>query len=188
MRLALLAREEKPVQATKPRPRSKKLEPQILEMPAQKMAVVQTKGDPNQVGASVFPALYGAVYGLKFALKKQGVEMKIAPPRARWPNAHLAPKEEWTGIWGIPIPDSVTTLTPKILEPEVRVEQWEYGTVAQILHLGPYNEETATVERLHQFVAESGYEVAGPHEEEYLTRPNVKAPKTLIRYVVRKRQ
>jgi hypothetical protein len=29
------------------------------------------------------------------------------------------------------------------------------------------------------------YEIAGPHEEEYLTRPDAKVPKTIIRYAVR---
>lgn len=163
------------------------LRPQLLEMPPQKMAVVYSKGDPYVVGERVFPALYGAVYGLKFALKKQGVEMKVGPPRARWPNAHLAPKEEWTGIWGMPIPEEVTALTPKVPEPEVNIERWEYGAVAQVLHLGPYGDEGPTVERLHRFIAETGYEIAGPHEEEYLTTPRATLPKTIIRYAVRKR-
>ena len=32
-----------------------------------------------------------------------------------------------------------------------------------------------------------GYRIVGPHEEEYLTRPDVKVPKTIIRYRVKKR-
>ncbi len=175
------------MQATKPHARTRPQQPQLLEMPSQKMAVVYSKGDPNLVGTGIFPALYGAVYTLKFALKKQGRDMKISPPRARWPNAHLAPKEEWIGVWGIPIPADITSLTPKVAEPEVKLEVWEYGSVAQVLHLGLYSEEMPTVERLQQFITDSGYEIAGPHEEEYLTRPNVKAPKTIIRYVVRKK-
>ncbi len=173
--------------AAKPQPRSKAQQPQLLEMPSQKMAVVYSKGDPNVVGNNVFPALYGAVYTLKFALKKHGRDMKIAPPRARWPNAHLAPKDEWIGIWGIPVPDDITSLTLKVTEPEVKLEVWDYGTVAQLLYLGLYSDEMLAIERLHQFIAENGYEIAGPHEEEYLTRPNVKVPKTIIRYAVRKK-
>lgn len=175
------------MQATKPRPRTSKEQPQLLEMPPQKMAVVYTKGNPNLVGEHVFPALYGTVYTLKFALKKQGVDMKVLPPRARWPNAHLAPMDEWIGVWGLPIPEEVTSLTPKVAEPEVKIERWDYGAVAQVLHLGPYSEEAATIERLRQFIDSMGYEIAGPHEEEYLTRPNAKVPKTIIRYVVRKK-
>jgi len=43
------------------------------------------------------------------------------------------------------------------------------------------------VERLHQFIEENGYQIAGDHEEEYLTTPDAKNPKTIIRYQVRKK-
>lgn len=39
---------------------------------------------------------------------------------------------------------------------------------------------------LHSFIAKQGYEIAGGHEEEYLTRPTSKVIKTIIRYPVRK--
>jgi hypothetical protein len=57
-------------------------------------------------------------------------------------------------VWASPTPRKVYTATPEGLP-------WEYGTVAQVLHVGSYNEE-------------------------YLSRPEAKAPKTLIRYRVRK--
>lgn len=40
--------------------------------------------------------------------------------------------------------------------------------------------------RLHEYITESGYEIAGTHEEEYLTRMDAKVQKRLIRYPVRK--
>jgi hypothetical protein len=169
-------------------PRKLKTDPVILEMPSQKMAVVQGKGSPDKVFAKIFPALYGSVYTLKFDLKKRGLEsFKVSCPRARFPNADLYPKGEWLIIAGIPIPDNTTSLPQKEPGTEVKIEAWEYGTVAQILHLGPYDQETETIERLHQFIAESGYEIAGPHEEEYQSRPDAKVIKTLIRYRVKKK-
>ncbi|MFH0768533.1 MAG: GyrI-like domain-containing protein, partial [Chloroflexota bacterium] len=69
----------------------------------------------------------------------------------------------------------------------VKLETWDYGTVAQILHLGSYDQEQPNIERLHKFIEESGYEIAGMHEEEYLTRPDSKFPKTIIRYPVKKK-
>ena len=163
-------------------------EPRILEMPSQKMAVVRAKGAPDKVFSEVMPALYGSVYNLKFDLKKKGMPtFKVSPPRARDPDAHLVPKEGWTIILGLPIPEDVTSLPQKVPGVEVRIETWDYGTVAQILHLGAYDQEYSTVEKLHRFIAESGYEIAGQHEEEYLTRPNVKVPKTIIRYPVKKK-
>jgi len=162
-------------------------EPQILEMPSQKMAVVYMKGDPNKVMPEFLPALYGSVYKLKFDLKKKGIQFKVDKLRARWPNAHLVPKDEWLGICGLPIPEDTTSVPQKAPGIEVKIEQWDYGTVAQILHIGPYSEEHATVERLHKFIADSGYEIAGVHEEEYLTRPEAKIQKTVIRYPIKKK-
>jgi len=156
-------------------------------MPSQTMAVVSTVGDPNAVAGEALGALYGSVYALKFALKKQGRELKVTGLRARWPNAHLAPKDQWIGIWGLPIPEGTAELPQRNPAVAVKIEKWDYGAVAQILHIGPYAAEQPTVERLHQFIAASGYEIAGPHEEEYLTRPTAKTPKTIIRYPVRKK-
>jgi hypothetical protein len=169
-------------------PRKLKTDPIILEMPSQKMAVVQGKGSPDKVFAKIFPALFGSVYTLKFALKKKGLEsFKVSCPRARYPNAHLYPKGEWLIIAGIPIPDNTTSLPQKEPGMEVKIETWEYGTVAQILHLGPYDQEAKTIERLQQFITANGYEIAGPHEEEYQSKPDAKTIKTLIRYQVKKK-
>lgn len=162
--------------------------PELAEMPATTMAVVHSVGDPAEVGPRVFPALYGAVYGLKFALKKLGVEYKVTAPRARWfagEGWQSVPRDEWVAAWAIPIPDSTTELRQKDPETPVVIETWEYGPVAQVLHIGTYAEEVPTIELLHAFIAASGLEIAGPHEEEYLSRPDAKAPKTVIRYQVR---
>ncbi len=95
--------------------------------------------------------------------------------------------EEWTHIIGLPVPEDTASLPQKVTGIEVKLETWEYGTVAQILHLGPYDQEYPTVQRLHQFIEDSGYEIAGAHEEEYLTRPDAKVIKTIIRYPVKKK-
>ena len=169
-------------------PRKLRTDPIILEMPSQKMAVVRGKGSPDKVFANIFPALFGSVYTLKFDLRKRGLEsFKVSCPRARFPNAHLYPKGEWLIIAGIPIPDNTTSLPQKEPGTEVKIVTWEYGTVAQILHLGPYDQETNTIERLHQFITANGYEIAGPHEEEYQSKPDAKTIKTLIRYQVKKK-
>lgn len=168
--------------------KSSKKEPQILEMPPQKMAVVYGKGTPDKVFSELMPALYGSAYTLKFDLKKKGLPtFKVSGLRARYPDAPLVPKEEWTHIIGLPVPEDTTSLPQKVPGVEVKLETWEYGTVAQILHLGTYDQEQPTVERLHKFIEDNGYEIAGAHEEEYLTTPDAKVPKTIIRYPVRKK-
>jgi hypothetical protein len=87
----------------------------------------------------------------------------------------------------LPIPEDIDSLPQKVPGTEVKIETWEYGTVVQILHLGPYDQEGPTVERPHKFIKENGYEIAGVHEEECLTRPDAKVIKTIIRYPVRKK-
>ena len=167
--------------------KSSKKEPQILEMPSQKMAVVYAKGAPDRVFPEVMPVLYGSVYTLKFDLKKKGLPtFKVSGPCTRYPDAHLVPKDEWTHIIGLPIPGDTTSLPQKVPGIEVKIETWEYGTVAQIIHLGPYDQEEPTVERLHKFIEDSGYGITGIHEEEYLTRPDAKVVKTIIRYPIKK--
>jgi hypothetical protein len=44
-----------------------------------------------------------------------------------------------------------------------------------------------TIERLHQLITTNGYEIAGPHEEEYQSKPDAKAIRILIRYQVKNR-
>ena len=168
--------------------KSTKLDPKILEMPAQKMAIVRGKGTPDEVFPVVMPALYGSVYTLKFDLKKKGLPtFKVTGLRTRYPDVLLVPNDEWTHMIGLPIPEDTTSLPQKLPDIEVKIETWHYGTVGQILHLGPYDQEGPTIERLHKFIEESGYEIAGDHEEEYLTRPDAKVVKTLIRYPLRKK-
>jgi len=145
-------------------------QPEILTMKPQKMA-----------------ALYGSVYTLKFDLRRKGVTFKVAALRGRWPDAHLVPKDQWTGLLALPVPADTASLPQKVPEAQVKLEMWNYGTVAQILHIGSYRTEGPTVERLHDFIAENGYEIAGDHEEEYLTSPKAKVQKTLIRYPIRKK-
>jgi hypothetical protein len=162
--------------------------PQVVELPARTMAVVRTVGDPGVVGPRVFPALYGAVYPLKFARKKQGADFRVEAPCARWfngPDWRSVPRDEWTAAWALPVPADTVELTQKDPETPVEVERWDYGTVAQVLHVGTYAEEEPTIVALHAFIDQQGLEVAGPHEEEYLSRPGSKAQKTIIRYQVR---
>ena len=152
------------------------------------MAVVIGRGTPNIVSSELMPALYGSVYALKFNLKKKGLStLKISGLRARYPDTNLVPKEEWTHIIGLPIPENTDALPQKIADIEVKIQIWEYGTVTQILHIGSYSEEGPNIEQLLKFIEDNGYEIVSPHEEEYLTRPDVKVVKTIIRYEVRKR-
>jgi hypothetical protein len=163
-------------------------EPAFVELLSQKMAVVTTVGDPNEVLGNVYPALYGSVFTLKFALKKsnpKGETFKVLASRGRYPDAHRVPKNRWTIRMGLPVPEDTLTLPQKVPGVEVKLETWDYGACAVILHTGPYSTEGPTIERLHNFIFDNGRVLNGEHEEWYLTRPNAKVQKTIVLYPVR---
>lgn len=162
--------------------------PRITELKAQPMAVVYTHGEPSEVAEAALPVLFGAVYGARAELKKKKRSVfKVGPLRARWPDANDVPRERWTGVWGLPLPNGIAALPQKNPEIPVKREVWEYGPVAELLHVGPYTAEGPTVARLQAFVAEQGFEIVGPHEEEYLTTPRAKVQRTIIRFRVRRK-
>jgi len=163
-------------------PYEKLKDPQIRQMPVkQKMLVVEKKRDPNEVAGTAFSLLFSAFFKVPGA--------RMAPPRARWLNAPTDPRNEWVGLYALPLPDSVDSL-PAGVE-GVTIDYWEYGEVAEILHVGPYSEETPTIEKLFAFIADRGYEISGPHEEEYIrgpeSGPDSSQYMTIIRYQVKKK-
>jgi hypothetical protein len=149
------------------------------------MAVVHTAGDPERVMHLVLPALYSSVYRLNCELRNIGRDFRTGHLRVRWPNAHLMPIEQWHGVWGLPIPEDVTSLPQTYSHIAVEIETWEYGTVAQVIHRGSHIEEETDIERLKAFIAENGCEIAGALEEEWLVGPEPKIEKILVRYPVR---
>ena len=167
-------------------------EPRIGMMDNEKMVTIETKGDPNVVGKKAFNQLYGTFHKLKRKVKG----LRVPAPRARWPNPVNTPKNEWIGIYGLPVPDSVNELPEQSGKAEFKttLKVWEYGEIAQILHVGPYSDEPTTIQRLHQFIEENGYEwIVGEHEEEYLKGPGMffkghpKNYYTIIRHRIKKK-
>ncbi|MFC2165632.1 hypothetical protein ACFLT2_11630 [Acidobacteriota bacterium] len=140
-------------------------DPQISKKPNQKMLVVEAKGDPSVVTKEAFTKLFSTYFKLPGA--------KMAAPRARWLADFTGPREDWVGFYALPLPESVTSL-PDGME-GVKIDEWEYGEVAEILHIGAYSEEAPNIEKLHKFITAQGYVIAGPHEEEYLKGPGMVA-------------
>ncbi len=165
-------------------------EPKISTAPNQKMLVVEAKDDPNVVGEKAF----GLLFRMYFKMKDTPKGPNQPAPRARWPVALDTPKTEWVGLYAMPVPETVTELPSYEAAPEWKVSltTWEYGEVAEILHVGPYDKEQPTVGRLMEFIKAQGYETVGAHEEEYLKGPTMFSkgdPEkyvTIIRYRVKK--
>ncbi len=164
-------------------------EPRITKMPDQKMLQVTAAGDPNLVAGKAFKLLFKTYY------KIPGVSKSSKPaPRARWAGDYNV-KSSWTGYYALPAPAETAALPAIDPEPGCQIEltTWQYGDVAEILHVGPYANETPTIQKLHQFLKQQGYEIAGYHEEEYLRGPGMFSKgdpekyMTIIRYRVKKR-
>lgn len=166
-------------------------EPHLATLPPQKVLLVTACGDPNVVARKAFGLLMTTYFALR-GVPKSGPAFKA--PRARWSGIG-APAGEMTGLYAMPVPDAVTALPPGSGEDGLKVAltTWDYGEVAEILHVGPYSAEQPTVDRLTSFITEQGCEIAGPHEEEYLRGPgmifagNPRGYLTLIRYAVRRK-
>lgn len=159
------------------------LEPRIHALPDQRMLVYSGRGDPNHVAGTAFATLYRAYYrGVEGAWRR-----RPEAPRARWDlSMESKPREEWQGRYALPLPTDADMPAAEGLS----VETWEYGEVAEILHVGPYSAEASAIARLREFIRQSGYRVAGDHEEVYLKGPgmllkgNPARYRTFIRYRV----
>ena len=67
---------------------------------------------------------------------------------------------------------------------EIRFEACKEGRAAQIMHVGPFEEEGPTIETLHRFIEDSGNVFSGRHHEIYLSDIRRAAPekwRTIIR-------
>ncbi len=164
--------------------------PTISKRPAEKMLVVEARGDPRIVGTRAFGLLFQLYYRVPEAPKGP----QQSAPRARWPIAFDQPRTEWVGFYALPVPTTVTVVPDHQASAGLQavLATWEYGEVAEILHFGPYDREEPTIERLRTFVESSGYVLVGEHEEEYIRGPTMAGPGnpdeyvTILRYRVRR--
>ncbi len=176
-----------------------------VEVPELSFLMVDGRGDPNtsQEYQEAMGALYAVSYSLKFMVKnvKQVADYAVMPLEGLWWTEDMSQfsvekKHRWQWTMMIMQPEYVgqELVTQALAEVEIkknppalskiRFESCHEGLSAQIMHIGPYSEEPPTIEKLHQFIAEKGYEPRGKHHEIYLSDPQRTAPerlKTVIR-------
>jgi hypothetical protein len=185
-----------------------KKEPQLLEVPSGKFLAIDGKGypgDPEGEYPDAMTALYGSAYTLKFSYKGLEKDFKVMPLEGLWwikdgvfDMENPAPHEDWRWTSLIRVPDFVEQeefdkVLPELVETrgekvrEVRLIVFDEGLSAQIMHIGPYSEDTPTINKLHQWVDEQGYRLRDKHHEIYMSDPRRTAPeklKTIIRHPV----
>ena len=195
-----------------------KNKPSIVTVPKMNFIAVRGSGDPNEEGGAYKEAI-GLLYGIAFTIKMSkksnhkidGYFDYVVPPLEGfwWMNGvegiDYSRKEDFNWISVIRLPDFVTKedfdwavaeATAKKKTDFSKVEFFTYGEglCVQCMHVGSYDDEPETVEMMHTFMEEQGYELditdKRLHHEIYLSDARKVAPeklKTVIRHPVKKK-
>ncbi len=191
--------------------------PVIIKIPSMNFIAVRGQGNPNEEGGEYKKAvelLYGIAFTIKMSYKGshkiEGYFPYVVPPlEGLWwqkdiKGVDYAHKETFQWISMIRLPDfvtkeefnwAVTEASNKKKTDFSKVEFFTYeeGECVQCMHIGPYDDEPATVEMMDKFIKEQGYENnitwEKHHHEIYLGDPRKSAPeklKTVIRHPIKK--
>lgn len=193
-----------------------KNKPSIVDVPKMNYIAVRGKGNPNEENGdyqNTLGLLYGVAYTIKMSYKGDhkidGFFEYVVPPLEGfwWQDSKdgidYDHKEALNFISIIRLPDFVTKAdfdwaiaeaTKKKKQDFSRVEFFTFGEglCVQCLHVGSYDDEPATIAKMHEFIRENGYVLdvseLRRHHEIYLSNPRKTAPeklKTVIRLPIR---
>ena len=176
-----------------------------VDVPALNYLMLDGSGDPNtsQAYRDGVQVLFNLSYTLKFMVKKGAlaIDYSVLPLEGLWWAEDMstfltADKSRWQWTMLMMQPDFITPAMvaeaiqavkrksdPPLLK-AVRLETLSEGLCAQIMHVGPFSAEGPTIERLHQYIADAGYQRRGKHHEIYLSDIRKTAPekwRTVIR-------
>ena len=192
--------------------------PSIIEVPEMVFIMVDGCGDPNTSEAyqTALEVLYGLAYAVK--MSKMGgnqpggyFDFVVPPLEGLWstesgdfePGITEKSAFIWTSMIRMPefvAPDVFETAKKSLAKKKpaldtsiARLEVFNEGLCAQVMHIGPYDSEPATIDSLKTFIVDSGYRLdlseKRRHHEVYLGDPRKTAPeklKTIIRYPIAK--
>ncbi|WP_353886559.1 GyrI-like domain-containing protein [uncultured Lactiplantibacillus sp.] len=190
-----------------------KKQPQLLTIPAQTFMSIHGTGNPNGPEFQThLQTLYPAAYGLKHAYKQyaqtQACEFDdyvVFPLEGVWSLTtkgqqfdHLD-KDEFSYDIMIRVPGFVPNelIAPALAAvkakkqlptEQINVQQFDAMQVAQILHVGAYDDEPASFAKIDELVANQGmHRTSKIHREIYLSDARRVTPdklKTILRYRV----
>jgi hypothetical protein len=194
-----------------------KSEPEIVTVPKANYIAVRGKGDPNEEGGAYQQAvgvLYAVAYTLRMSYKTdyniEGFFEYVVPPLEGfwWQDGvkgiDYSNKSSFHWISVIRLPDFVAekdfawAVETASKKKKIDCSSAEFLTIdeglcVQMMHIGPYDEEPASVRLMDDFVRENGYETdinqKRLHHEIYLSDPRKGKPenlKTVIRHPIKK--
>jgi hypothetical protein len=180
--------------------------PVIIDIAPAKYLTVDGQGKPGgEVFQQAIGALYGMAYTIKMASKFAGQDYAVCKLEAQYEAGECGadfggtPPEEWRWKLIIRTPEfvgakelraAVGNLAKRGKEGQfeaVKLDTIREGKCVQMLHVGPYDKEPETIEKMRIAAGEGGYEFRGPHHEIYLSDPRRVAPeklKTILRIPV----
>ena len=196
-----------------------KSKPEIVTVPKANYIAVRGKGDPNDEGGAYQQAvgiLYAVAYTLKMSYKTdyriEGFFDYVVPPlEGFWWQDGVdgiddSDKSTFNWISVIRLPDFVTRKdfdwAVKTAEKKKHLDcskaeflTIDEGLCVQIMHMGPFDDEPATVSMMNAYLLENGYEndFSGSrlHHEIYLSDARKVAPekwKTVIRHPIKRKE
>ncbi|WKY46590.1 GyrI-like domain-containing protein [Eubacteriaceae bacterium ES3] len=194
-----------------------KNKPAIVDIPTMNYLAVRGQGDPNADGGEYkqsIELLYGIAYTIKMSKNSEHqingyFDFVVPPLEGFWwqdgvQGVDYAHKEDFIFISLIRLPDfvskedfdwAISEATRKKKRDFSKVEFFNYseGLCVQSMHLGPYDNEPVTVEAMHAFIADQGYELdisdTRYHHEIYLSDARKVASeklKTVVRHPIKK--
>ena len=189
-----------------------KAKPTVVTIPKQPFITIKGKGNPNQADFSDrIRVLYSIAYAIKMMPKKGYtpvgyMEYTVYPLEGVWDlteegrQSQVLNKDELLYTIMIRQPEFVTTEVfekalnevkkkkPHPLLDEVVFEEIEDGLSVQMLHVGPYDDELITFEKMKTFINEQNLTIVSlKHREIYLSDFRKVTPdklKTVLRYRV----
>ena len=184
-------------------------QPTVVEVPELSFLMIDGHGEPaGPAFQEAVDALYATAYGLKFRVRAlDGADYRVMPLEGLWwiPNARVwdfEDKSDWDWTLMIVQPEMVTpelarevtaAVRAKRASPaldHVRLEAYEEGLSVQTMHVGPWEAERPTLERLQMYIAGSDLVPVGKHHEIYLSDPGRVEPdrmRTIVRQPVVRR-
>ena len=186
----------------------------VVEVPAFQFAMIDGAIEPgHEPGNSpsfqqALEALYGIAYTLKFMSKlreENSVDYTVMALEGLWwvedGEFDITNPGNWYWTAMILQPEHITQemcaqgleqlriKKPNPALDKMRLERFDEGLCMQIMHIGPFSEEGPTIERMHQYAFDQGYELRGKHHEIYLSDPRRTAQeklRTVIRQPIKK--
>ena len=180
----------------------------LVDVPKQKFIMIKGKGNPNEEDFSNrISALYSVAYGIKMLFKKAALnneinDFTVFPLEGLWQKGDRVEfdKNDLSYILMIKQPTLITEeiyyqaleivkqKKPNDLYGEISFKEFEEEKVIQILHLGSFDDEPQSFEKMDKLATELQLKrTSNVHLEIYLTNKNrtsEEKQKTILRYSV----